>query len=334
MAGGLINLVTYGTQDIYLTGTPQISFFKIVYRRHTNFSVESIEINFDEDVGFDIESSVTIPRIGDLISNMYVKIILPSVGFKRVISTTDVANATINNNTLLAKSLNFAYFTDINSNAYNAAIEIYNAENIIYSGEMVNAIQNVFASYSSDPGFNTIINYFSVNSYSPYIFPIQYNMLLIANNINDPDTLPKDELKKLLDDGMYFEKTIVYELIEQSRVTRSRLDDVSNEYFKFAWVDRLGHSMIDYVDILIGSERIDRHYGDWLNIWYELSGKKKMNDIYMKMIGNIPELTTFNRQIKPSYEIYIPLQFWFNRFYGLALPLVALQYNEVNINKI
>ena len=47
MGGGLMQLVAYGAQDIYLTGNPQITFFKVVYRRHTNFSMESIEQTFD-----------------------------------------------------------------------------------------------------------------------------------------------------------------------------------------------------------------------------------------------------------------------------------------------
>jgi len=42
MGGGLMQLVAYGAQDIYLTGNPQITFFKVVYRRHTNFSMEAI----------------------------------------------------------------------------------------------------------------------------------------------------------------------------------------------------------------------------------------------------------------------------------------------------
>ena len=46
MGGGLMQLVAYGAQDIYLTGNPQITFFKVVYRRHTNFSIESIEQTF------------------------------------------------------------------------------------------------------------------------------------------------------------------------------------------------------------------------------------------------------------------------------------------------
>ena len=47
MGGGLLQLVAYGAQDVYLTGNPQITFFKVVYRRHTNFSIESIQQTFN-----------------------------------------------------------------------------------------------------------------------------------------------------------------------------------------------------------------------------------------------------------------------------------------------
>ena len=46
MGGGLIQLVAYGSQDMYITGNPQITFFKSVYRRHTNFAIESIKTIF------------------------------------------------------------------------------------------------------------------------------------------------------------------------------------------------------------------------------------------------------------------------------------------------
>ena len=52
MAGGIMQLVAYGAQDIYLTGNPQITFFKVVYRRHTNFSMESIQQTFNGSTGF------------------------------------------------------------------------------------------------------------------------------------------------------------------------------------------------------------------------------------------------------------------------------------------
>ena len=68
MGGGLMQLVAYGAQDIYITGNPQITFFKVVYRRHTNFSVECIKQDFVGNIGTS-ESSVTttIGRNGDLL---------------------------------------------------------------------------------------------------------------------------------------------------------------------------------------------------------------------------------------------------------------------------
>ena len=74
MGGGLMQLVAYGSQDIYLTGNPQITFFKIVYRRHTNFSMEYIEEKFDGDIGFGNSFSCTLSKIGDLVNSMYIKI--------------------------------------------------------------------------------------------------------------------------------------------------------------------------------------------------------------------------------------------------------------------
>ena len=75
MGGGLMQLVAYGAQDIYLTGNPQITFFKVVYRRHTNFSMECIQqtINGTSTLTTsETTGSVTISRNGDLVSDVYV----------------------------------------------------------------------------------------------------------------------------------------------------------------------------------------------------------------------------------------------------------------------
>ena len=73
MGGGLMQLVAYGAQDIYLTGNPQITFFKVVYRRHTNFSMETIQQTISgSSTGTSGSGTVTISRNGDLINRMYV----------------------------------------------------------------------------------------------------------------------------------------------------------------------------------------------------------------------------------------------------------------------
>ena len=78
MGGGLMQLVAYGAQDIYLTGNPQITFFKVVYRRHTNFSMEAIQqtVNGTQSPAAAGGSSgtVTISRNGDLVHKVYVRV--------------------------------------------------------------------------------------------------------------------------------------------------------------------------------------------------------------------------------------------------------------------
>ena len=71
MTGGLMQLVAYGAQDIYLTGNPQITCFKVVYRRHTNFAVESIEQTYNGSAKAGGKVSVTVSRNGDLLSRVW-----------------------------------------------------------------------------------------------------------------------------------------------------------------------------------------------------------------------------------------------------------------------
>jgi hypothetical protein len=72
MAGGLMQLVAYGAQDVYLTGTPKVTFFQAVYKRHTNFAMELIQQTTSGTVGNGGRVSITIARNGDLVGNMHV----------------------------------------------------------------------------------------------------------------------------------------------------------------------------------------------------------------------------------------------------------------------
>ena len=202
MGGGLMQLVAYGAQDIYLTGNPQITFFKVVYRRHTNFSMEAIEQTFNGQADFGRKVTCTISRNGDLIHRVYLQVVLPSV--------------------------------------------------------------------SCD-----------------------------GNGTNGPD-------------GRYSNKT-------------------SCSYC-FRWTNYIGHVLIRSVEVEIGGQRIDKHYGDWLNIWNELTQEPGKQAGYDNMVGNTVSLTGTGHNNTETTTLYIPLQFWFCRNPGLALPLIALQYHEVKIN--
>jgi len=177
MGGGLMQLVAYGAQDIYLTGNPQITFFKVVYRRHTNFSMESIEQTFNGSSDFGKKVTCTISRNGDLVHRVYLQ------------------------------------------------------------------------------------------------------------------------------------------------VTIGAMAETGNTQLK--WVDRVGYALIDNVEVEIGGQRIDKHYGVWMEIWSELTHCHQMEQCLDKMIHNTGV---------GAKTYYVPLQFWFCRNPGCALPLIALQYHEVKIN--
>ena len=98
MTGGIIQLVSYGAEDLFLINDPQITFFKIVYRRHTNFSVEAIPQYFNQTPNFGRKSSCIITKQGDLIGQTYLVLTLPELKYKN-----------INNNILFAWSRKIAF---------------------------------------------------------------------------------------------------------------------------------------------------------------------------------------------------------------------------------
>ena len=180
-----MQLVAYGAQDIYLTGNPQITFFKVVYRRHTNFAVESIEQTFNGTADFGKRVTATISRNGDLIQQMYLEVETPAM-----------------------------------------------------------------------TGGGAVFTY------------------------------------------------------------------------------GFGNALVKLAEIEIGGQLIDRQYGNWMNIWTELTVPEGKRAGYDNMVGNKAaagaQVGTISATVKQRF--YVPLQFWFNRNPGLALPLIALQYHEVKLN--
>jgi hypothetical protein len=209
-----MQLVAYGAQDVFLTGTPEITFWKVSYRRHTNFAMESIEQTFSGQADFGRRVTCTISRNGDLAYRTYLQVTLP----------------------------------EINQDMKGSAAGVY-----------------------------------------------------------------------------------------------------------ARWMDYIGEHLVSQVEVEIGGQRIDRQYGDWMHIWNQLTLSNEQQRGYHKMIGNTTQLTYVTdpdfaavsgpcaaaggpaqvcapRNALPETTLYVPLQFWFCRNPGLALPLIALQYHEVKIN--
>ena len=179
MTGGLIQLVAVGVQDIYLIGNPQITFFKTVYKKYTNFSMESIQQPIAGRIDFGQQIEITIQRKGDLVKDVIFEILLPK-----------------------------------------------------------------------------------------------------------------------LPSGYY-------------------------------WTNGIGNVLIKQVDLEIGGQLIDRHYSEWLDIWHQLTTSEGIIGAYNTMVGNYSANSSLEANAQKQLRLYIPMCFWFNRDYSLALPLIALQYHDI-----
>ena len=121
--------------------------------------------------------------------------------------------------------------------------------------------------------------------------------------------------------------------------------------YQFQWVRNIGYNMIDHVSVLINGQEVVRHTGEWMKIYANLQFDTNKRAVIDRMVGNIPELydpangngrinqypTSISTSTKiaqpsiPSRVLQIPLHFWFCESIGKALPLVALQYSDVEI---
>jgi hypothetical protein len=134
------------------------------------------------------------------------------------------------------------------------------------------------------------------------------------------------------------------------------LPEINQDLAHYArWLDYIGEQLIAQVEIEIGGQKIDKHYGDFMHIWNQLTIPEEQIKGYHKMIGHTTQLTYVTdpgfadiagpcaasggpgqvctpRKSLPETTLYIPLLFWFTKNPGLALPLIALQYHEVKIN--
>ena len=91
MTGGILQLVTYGIEDIFIIGKPQITFFKTVYRRHTNFSRGECDLPFSNKVDFGRKSRCKIQRYGDLLHRLFIVLTIPTVDIRfRILTVGEV----------------------------------------------------------------------------------------------------------------------------------------------------------------------------------------------------------------------------------------------------
>ena len=105
MAGALMQIVAYGAQDLFLTGTPEITYWKVSYRRHTNFAMESIEQTFQGQADFGRRVSAILSRNGDLAYRTYLQVTLPEIN--QDMKSSSSSDTSVNGNGVYARWLDY-----------------------------------------------------------------------------------------------------------------------------------------------------------------------------------------------------------------------------------
>ena len=109
-----------------------------------------------------------------------------------------------------------------------------------------------------------------------------------------------------------------------------KYNDTNDNEIEYYWINSVGHAIIKVIDLEIGGNLIDRQYGIWLEIWSELTIPLNKRDGFFSMIGK--SINPVNFDNNKELSLYIPLQFWFCKNIGLALPLISIQSQEVRVN--
>lgn len=374
MVGGLINIVSYVSSDLYLTGAPQITFYKMVYRRYTNFAMESVVQEFDNAIEFNRESELVPERVGDLIHKGYLRIKIPrfqvkkeNVGIDPLDFVYDYANETAQSDFEAIKNVYTKTLTDI----YRLIFKAVNALNVSYTAlvidvqNYVNTNNNISILNNYDDLLNRTRVKLSGQLGNPecvldyaILDPNRTNFWTILNNIDvtklfndaasnidtdliDPDSqeytqevnrVMKDSVLKLMNKALSDLIKVQDLFFTEYKKFLKQIEIDKSPNVRFAWVKNLGFSIIDHLDVYIGGKRIDRHLGIWMNIWYELTHTEAQRRDFRKMIGDVAQLTNFDTLEKPEYTMYIPMNFWFNKYNGLSFPLLAMQYNNLRFS--
>lgn len=328
MAGGLLQIVSAGKEDIFLTIDPQITFFKTVYLRYSNFAIETQEEPFDGYANFGEEVVCNLSKSGDLIHNVYVKIELPRVLIAKLNpehSTTSI------NRTLLT---NLDRFSKPMFNLWRKLYSVITSLASNYSN--VNDVIDAFQLSDDYQSYKPFQNVFSNNEIKLDLLE-RYNTLFKDNYVNsiyDPvqtNTFKERFMSFLVE---FKESVTLYkrQLVDAIK-DQERIDAIKyNPNYRFGWVEKIGLRIIDKIQFELGGQVIDTITSDMLNIWQELAVDYNHRHIYDKMIGNVPELFDYNSNTHPSYTLYVPIPFWFSRYHGAAFPCVALRYHDVQIS--
>lgn len=340
MSGGLIQLVTSGQQDVALTHNPEITFFKKVYRRHTNFSLEIKEIYTEQQATYGDKISFNLTD-GDLIYRCFVNVELPQLFFDdSVIKSNNYINW--KNNYLLKLNSQLIKWSNLYNNLKNFALielQLYQQLLVLFLSDniILNNIKELVIRFNNlnKVQKNKYINLIDINLYnkiniSGYLLSINllltYDFIAPNNNYISVHTI-KEYLNNM--------HLTIQEYLLYYHTNWKENQKIYNKFLlggiNFAWSQYLGHYYFSRFELELGGQVIEYYSSDQLHIYQHHHLKEEQINNYNIMIGHESEIYSYNSETKPSKILLIPLLFFFNKSTGLSLPLVAMKNSSITI---
>jgi hypothetical protein len=271
MTCGLIQLVSFGKQDGYLTFNPQITYFKKVYRRHTIFSIELIETIPDQQPEYDNRISFKLNSISDLISKCYVEIEIPSLSFIESAQITnlkqnELENITKNINKWKILYENLKKFCMIEIQLYQILINLLNSININLTIIKQYTIKfNTKYKKLKDQLINLIFDniYIDINL-SGYILKLENKSLVVDDYINYDETINIKISDLKSDINKYYKNMVNYLKYYHSnyKFNQNKYNELKNKNVNFAWIENLAHYFFTDFEVEIGGQVIEKYSAD------------------------------------------------------------------------
>ena len=280
MPGAVTQLALVGKEDVLLTANPTITFFRLKYRTHTQFSLESIPQTHQSAPQFGRRSVLTVSRSGDLISSIFLEIDLPSLRNYAVDSVVAAGAA-------VPGLISARYTSSTTANV-----------KVIPSTDGADSSHDVYLDDGSSP--------VTING---------------AAGVTD---IPLTGLDK--------SKTYTVKVRRVANGTPGSWSATMN-LISLRWCDGVGLAMLKTVDLDIGGSRISRLTSEYMDAESELFMPAEKEDGYNTMVGKYgAAYDLFENSLQEETKLYVPLSFSFCSEPGLAIPICALSFHQVQIN--
>ena len=354
MPGGLAQIAAVGTADQYLVANPQITMFKQIWRRYTNFALESISQTWTGDCDFGKKCTVVLAKSGDLVSDVWVQMSLPDLAdinhingagrlpgapvITKARSTTQAAilveayGCEVLNYILSLRSDNSAVTGVAMAGASGLVLTLASAPTTVtlvpLSGTGMATLEcDVSGSTATVPDATLVAGV-------AYGVCVNGSTATMKNHVVQRFTAQSTSQDPVFTVSGVDPAVPIYRAKVLALVSSATVASVQASVMKAKWCNSVGHALVSAVEWEMGGSRIDRHTGEHWDMWTELSEKAEKREGYSAMIGRY-DAYDINYDATSSggaRTLFVPLRFSFNQSPGSALPLVALQFHDCRLN--